>query len=272
MPPSARRFEVDEVSFGAGIVARVVVGVVLVIAGLAKVRAPDAFARDLRSHGFVPPALRQVIAKVLPPAEAALGAGVITGAAPLLAGSLAAITFVSFTVVTITAFGWQSRYDCACFGRLTSTTVRSATLRNLSLAILAVVSVSTSWHLEPVAALAVVVATSMSLVVLLPSMVTPLLRALPAPQTEAADPKRRVFLRSLIALAGAGGFLALTRGADIAEAACSGCGTCSTQYIFLGCTGGGCAMYWVRRREYCTTGCSVCGTWQIEEFCGIPGC
>jgi hypothetical protein len=178
-----------------------------------------------------------------------------------------------FTTVSLATFGWQVKHDCACFGRLTSTTVRSLSVRNLSLATLAVVAASGYWSIDGWAVAVLAGLTGVSLALLTPSLVS----LLPSPSAYEAEPEhgprgRRAFLRLAAAFVGAGGFLLLTRGTQVAEAGCSYCGSCASTYHFLGCSGGGCAFYLVRKRTYCDAGCSVCGTSQIVEYCGIPGC
>jgi hypothetical protein len=264
---------VEDTAYGIALLARIAVGGLLLIAALSKLRQREAFAWSLRQYSFFNPQARELVARCLPPAEGTLGILLVSGAAQPWASGLAGGLFVLFLAVSLGTFGWQGRHDCACFGRLTSTTVRSLSVRNLALTVLAVVAASGHWNLEAWAVVALAGVTALSLILLVPSLMS-LLPATASTEPEPdQDPKgRRAFLRLAAAFVGAGGLLLLTRGTPVAEAGCSYCGSCASTYSFIGCTGGGCAMYWVRKRTYCDAGCSVCGTSQIVEYCGIPGC
>ena len=258
---------------GLALLAGIAAGGLLLFAALAKMRRYEEFAWSLRQYSFLSPQLRGLVARCLPPAEAALGALLLTGMARPWTSVLAVSLLLMFTAVSLATFGWQVKHDCACFGRLTTTTVRSLAVRNLSLATLAVVAASGYWAIDGWAVAVLASLTGVSVALLIPSLVS----LLPSPSANETEPEygprgRRAFLRLAAAFVGAGGLLLLTRGTRVAEAGCSYCGSCASTYHFLGCSGGGCAFYLVRKRTYCDAGCSVCGTAQIVEYCGIPGC
>jgi hypothetical protein len=88
------------------------------------------------------------------------------------------------------------------------------------------------------------------------------------------DEGRRRFLRLAggalggLTLAAAFGVL---RKAPEAEAACLGCGTCGTDYIFLYCTAPCCGAYIVSKWNNCQTYCYECSE-TVKIYCGVSVC
>jgi hypothetical protein len=91
---------------------------------------------------------------------------------------------------------------------------------------------------------------------------------------QVSSPARRALLGralGLLTLAGMstfGGSLF----ARSAEAACGGCGSCPSVYLWLGCSATCCADYYVYDRENCDSGCTYCGNDRTEQHCGVIDC
>jgi len=263
----------DDLALGMAYASRLVVGIILVYAGLAKLRFSGDFARSLRSYAFLPQSVQRAITITLPPAEVALGVAVALALAPVVAGVVGIGLLLTFTAATVLAQGWHGSSDCACFGAITRETVQAATIRNLGLSGLLLAGMAPTLGASGIGSIGVVVVAALLLAVVPP----PILRRVSVSDTLGAllaeqNRGRRRFLRLTAVLTTGAGLLALTRGSRVAEAACDSCGSCSSQFIFLNYTTPGCAFYWVRPRQYCNPGCSVCDSWDVQEYCGVPGC
>ncbi|QBJ98646.1 methylamine utilization protein [Rhodococcus sp. ABRD24] len=93
-----------------------VVGGVLLLAGVPKVRDRGAMLRSVRGYRVLPAPLERLVAAVLPWAEIALGAALITGFAARPAAAAAALLFASFLAgLTINLMRGRRELDCGCF-------------------------------------------------------------------------------------------------------------------------------------------------------------
>lgn len=138
----------------AAMAARVVVGLILVVAGWAKVRRGGRIFRDaILAYDLVPRWLALLLAAALPPLEVLSGAGLVLGVATHASALLgfALIAVVSTAVVFSLARG--KRHFCGCLG-FTGGEVRtvqwSIVYRNLFLmaALLLAVTVGDSWRVD----------------------------------------------------------------------------------------------------------------------------
>jgi uncharacterized membrane protein YphA (DoxX/SURF4 family) len=97
-------------------VARLVLGVVWIVAGLSKADDLAASVRAVRAYQLLPDAAAEVVGAGLPFAEIALGlllvAGLGTRAAAIATGVLMAV----FVVGIVSAWSRGLRIDCGCFG------------------------------------------------------------------------------------------------------------------------------------------------------------
>jgi uncharacterized membrane protein YphA (DoxX/SURF4 family) len=100
------------------LVARVLVGVVLVVAGFAKVRAAKDFASATRQFRILPGPLVSPVSRVLPVVELGAGLGILSGAAPAFFGWLAVGLFLLFTLAIIVVLARGDLLRCSCFGAL----------------------------------------------------------------------------------------------------------------------------------------------------------
>ena len=116
-------------------VASVALGVVLLVAGLAK-RADPLWR--LKAAQFGVPAWS---ARAVPYVELVLGAVLIVGAGRPFAAWLAAVLLLGFTVMMVFLFAQRRRPPCACFGARSSKPIGAwSIVRNLLLIALAVVA------------------------------------------------------------------------------------------------------------------------------------
>ena len=260
-----------ELSFFIALAAALVVGPVMVIAGVLKARQRAAFETSLQSYAFVPPHLRRPLSFGIPSLEAALGVAVFTLQLPVIAGVASAILLLVFSGATVKAAGWSGAADCGCFGAGRVSNVRVLLARNAALIVLALIPALQAFHASLMAA---AVAGSFVIFAIAVMGVAQSQTAAAVPDTEPEDPGRRRVLRGGVALgaAVAASAVGILRGGGRAEAACAGCGSCADQYVYLYCTSPCCAMYYVRRRQNCDGGCYLCAGGWTQEFCGVPGC
>lgn len=105
--------------------------IVFVIAAIAKLRSEAAFRAVLR--GVFPKLLVEPLAAVVPVAELALAAFLLSGLAPQRAAVGAIILLALFTL-TLAVMWWRGIKGCACFGESVNTaTTGSGVIRNLFL-------------------------------------------------------------------------------------------------------------------------------------------
>jgi uncharacterized membrane protein YphA (DoxX/SURF4 family) len=264
----------------SALVARVLLGLVFVLAGVAKARSPAAFAGSLAQYGILPHRLRPAVVASLPAVETLLGVLLIAGVLTLPAAAVAIALLVAFTAASMVRPNKEAA-DCGCFGSFGTLNVKNIAARNLVLTALAAVPLATGapgYSIESAwsAPLGLAVATAVSallLVIARSSGLTPAMA--PRAHTNVIDPGRRSFLGKLAMLsvgAAAVTAVAALRGAPSAEAACYGCGSCGYQYFWIACTGNCCAAFWVAPFEYCEPSCYQCGSWNVQVYCGYPQC
>ncbi|MGD9998079.1 MAG: MauE/DoxX family redox-associated membrane protein [Ilumatobacteraceae bacterium] len=122
------------------IVARVVLGVVFVLAGASKVYAGREWPEQAGRLG-VPPG----VAMFVPWFELAVGAVVVAGVAPTAAATVALVTLATFTALLARTLRQGRRPPCACFGAWSARPLGwHHVVRNGVLMALAVVAVVTS--------------------------------------------------------------------------------------------------------------------------------
>lgn len=126
------------------VLANVAIAFLLIVSGVAKLRAPAA-TRDAFTALRLPGVLRRSPAPaVLPWAELALAVILLTGTSwVLLAGAIGALLlFLAYTVIIARALGFDEPVRCACFGTLGAHDVSRRTLvRNVLLVLLAALGV-----------------------------------------------------------------------------------------------------------------------------------
>jgi hypothetical protein len=95
---------------------RLVVGLVLLRAGLTKLPKREVFAQAVINYGLVPEGASRVIARLLPQAEVILGAMLIAGLAQPVAGSVVAALLLVFAFAVGVNLLRGRQIDCGCFG------------------------------------------------------------------------------------------------------------------------------------------------------------
>ncbi len=106
----------NQVRYGIPVVLRLVLGGVLMWAGLAKVSEPALFAMTVRAYNVLPNAFINGFAVVVPWMEIAAGACLLAGFWSR-SGSLAALALLSSFGVAIAVNIFRgANLDCGCFG------------------------------------------------------------------------------------------------------------------------------------------------------------
>jgi uncharacterized membrane protein YphA (DoxX/SURF4 family) len=116
---------------------RWVLGVIFVTAGAAKIGDARSLEQSIAAYGLVPEFLQGPVARSLPVLEICLGAALVLGVLPTLAGWVACLLLVAFA----SGVGWNlargRRFDCGC-GTTRDTPISvGLVLRDLALATIA---------------------------------------------------------------------------------------------------------------------------------------
>ena len=107
----------EAASLAVAVGARLVVGLLLLAAGAAKLRGERTrFREAILSFGVGPRWAARPIAQALPWIECALGAAVLVGAGTQPAALAAFAVIAAMTLVVVVALGRGQRVFCPCFG------------------------------------------------------------------------------------------------------------------------------------------------------------
>jgi uncharacterized membrane protein YphA (DoxX/SURF4 family) len=96
--------------------ARLLLGVVWLVAGLAKIGDLDASVRAVRAYRLLPEMLAQVVGAALPPAEVLLGLLLVVGLFVRASAVLSALLMSAFVAGIASAWARGLQIDCGCFG------------------------------------------------------------------------------------------------------------------------------------------------------------
>ncbi|MGZ4685642.1 MauE/DoxX family redox-associated membrane protein [Oryzihumus sp.] len=99
-----------------GLVARLALGGVLVVAGGLKVASPAQSAMAVRAYQLLPYDLAGVIGHALPVFEILLGLLLLAGLFTRVAAVLGGLLMVAFEIGIISAWARGLSIDCGCFG------------------------------------------------------------------------------------------------------------------------------------------------------------
>ena len=99
-----------------GTAARVLLGVVWLVAGAAKATDLDASVRAVRAYRLLPETAAQVVGAGLPFVELLLGVLLVAGAGVRAAAAISAVLMLAFVVGIAAAWARGLRIDCGCFG------------------------------------------------------------------------------------------------------------------------------------------------------------
>jgi uncharacterized membrane protein YphA (DoxX/SURF4 family) len=100
----------------AGTGARLVLAVVFVWSGIAKMSDPDAAVRAVRAYRILPESLIHPAAWALPFVELAVAVLLLAGIATRLSAAVAALLLGTFMIAIGSAWARGLQIDCGCFG------------------------------------------------------------------------------------------------------------------------------------------------------------
>ncbi len=104
-------------------VAGVAIGLVFVIAGLAKIGDTAAFAAQVHNFRLTPIALENLVAMILPWVELVAGTALVLGTRSRAAAWICAALMIVFTIGIAQAAARGLDFECGCFGKGDSSTV-----------------------------------------------------------------------------------------------------------------------------------------------------
>jgi len=99
-----------------GVVARVVVGAVWIVAGLLKLPDPAASVRAVRAYDLLPEAIVPMVGHLLPVLEVVVGVCLVLGVLTRGAAMLSSVLFLAFIVGIASAWARGLQIECGCFG------------------------------------------------------------------------------------------------------------------------------------------------------------
>ena len=100
----------------AGLLARLVVGGVWLWAGLLKIADPAASVTAVRGYQLLPASAAEVVGRVLPTVEVALGAMLLLGLFHRVSGLASALLQLAFVAGIASVWARGIAIDCGCFG------------------------------------------------------------------------------------------------------------------------------------------------------------
>ncbi|MCW2759353.1 MAG: DoxX family rane protein [Nocardioidaceae bacterium] len=99
-----------------GVIARLVVGAVLVWAGWLKLPHPESSITAVRAYQILSPSVAETVGRLLPILEVVVGLCLIVGLVTRVAGVLAALLMLAFVIGISSVWARGISIDCGCFG------------------------------------------------------------------------------------------------------------------------------------------------------------
>lgn len=99
-----------------GLVARLVTGVVWIVAGALKLPDPASSVRAVRAYDLLPESLVPTVGHLLPAVEIVVGAALVLGVLTRGAALVSAVLFVLFVVGISSVWARGIEIECGCFG------------------------------------------------------------------------------------------------------------------------------------------------------------
>ena len=131
------KMSVREIAVGA---LRVILGLVFVVAGMAKMWDVYGFVTVVKSFQMLPQSLVVSVSVIIPFAELVFGVMLIMNYRPRLSGLLLLVMLVIFTGFSAVKYLSGSTADCGCFGNFVSRRIDlSLFLQNLAIMVALVV-------------------------------------------------------------------------------------------------------------------------------------
>jgi uncharacterized membrane protein YphA (DoxX/SURF4 family) len=107
---------VDRFGVGVGLLARMLVGGVWVVAGVLKLPDPNENVRAVRAYDLLPESVVPVVGHALPILEILVGVCLLLGLLTRVAAVVSAVLLVAFVVGIASAWGRGLSIECGCFG------------------------------------------------------------------------------------------------------------------------------------------------------------
>lgn len=128
------------------LVARALIALILIAAGLAKLAARESFQKSLRGFSLLPKGAHGVLLWSLPAVEVASGATLAVGLWPTITSTISMALFSLFLVLTTAelVIGSSALKSCGCFGRQTLLSP-AVPIRNGALILLALAVARPDW-------------------------------------------------------------------------------------------------------------------------------
>jgi uncharacterized membrane protein YphA (DoxX/SURF4 family) len=107
---------VERFGVGVGLLARLLVGGVWVVAGVLKLPAPAENVRAVRAYDLLPESVVPVVGHGLPVLEVLVGLCLVLGLFTRVAAAVSALLLLAFVVGIASAWGRGLSIECGCFG------------------------------------------------------------------------------------------------------------------------------------------------------------
>jgi uncharacterized membrane protein YphA (DoxX/SURF4 family) len=107
---------VQLIGVGLGLLARVLVGTVWVVAGVLKLPDPHENVRVVRAYDLLPERVVPVVGHGLPVLEILVGLCLLLGLLTRAAAALSALLLVAFVIGVASAWARGLSIECGCFG------------------------------------------------------------------------------------------------------------------------------------------------------------
>ncbi|MGI9157611.1 MAG: MauE/DoxX family redox-associated membrane protein [Marmoricola sp.] len=99
-----------------GVLARLVVGVVWIVAGLIKLPRPESSVTAVRAYQLLPISTTNVVGHILPMLEVVVGACLVLGVLTRLVGAVSAVMQLAFVIGISSVWARGISINCGCFG------------------------------------------------------------------------------------------------------------------------------------------------------------
>lgn len=107
---------VQLIGVGVGLLARVLVGTVWVVAGVLKLPDPHENVRVVRAYDLLPERVVPVVGHGLPVLEILVGLCLLLGLLTRAAATVSALLLVAFVIGVASAWARGLSIECGCFG------------------------------------------------------------------------------------------------------------------------------------------------------------
>jgi uncharacterized membrane protein YphA (DoxX/SURF4 family) len=99
-----------------GLLARLIVGGVWIVAGWLKIPDPSESVRAVRAYQLLPEAIVPAVGYALPILELVIGIMLVVGLATRITATISAVLLVAFIIGIASAWARGLQIECGCFG------------------------------------------------------------------------------------------------------------------------------------------------------------